>query len=98
MLQPDEFRLLMKSTGFDLSDEAIDKMLVDGDVNGDGVIDQAEFLPIMLSVMRQVLSPAPSSRHNPHFPSRVRIRHSTRTTSQRNRWSSTAGSSSRSPM
>jgi len=53
VLQPDEFRILMQSTGFGLSDPAIERMLEQGDLNGDGVIEPGEFLPIMLAIMRQ---------------------------------------------
>ena len=43
----------MQSTGFGLSDPAIERMLEQGDLNGDGVIEPGEFLPIMLAIMRQ---------------------------------------------
>ena len=48
MISSEEFRRAMKTMGHQLSDQEVDEMIHEADINGDGQIDYHEFVKMMI--------------------------------------------------
>ena len=53
VLQPDELAEVFKLCGFNLTPNQIKEVVEKADVNGDGVIDYKEFVPIATQLLRR---------------------------------------------
>jgi len=54
VLQPSEFRRLLRLSGFNFSEELIDEVLNIADTNHDGVIEYDEFIPAMVGIIKAI--------------------------------------------
>ena len=53
VLQPDEFKHMLEMSGFKLSKKRVDELLSLADVNHDGVVEYAEFIPVALAMAEE---------------------------------------------